>query len=254
MTARAPGKVWFVGAGPGAPDLITLRGARLLEEADVVLHDALVHPGTLALARRARCLAVGKRADRVSVDQRFINRALVEAAQRHRVVVRLKGGDPALFGRLQEEIDALAGAGIGYEVVPGVTAATAAAAALGVPLTRRGVARSVALATPRVGRGEAPGEWVAGADTLALYMAAGEAPAVADALLAAGRSPGLPVAIVESASLPGQRVHRLTLESLRHGAPASTGGPTVVLAGRVFAATRASDGEATAPASAHAAS
>lgn len=236
MTLRPPGTVYLVGAGPGAPDLITLRAARLLEEADVVFHDALVHPGTLALARRARCLAVGKRADRVSVDQRFINAALVEAARRHRVVVRLKGGDPTLFGRLQEEIDALAAAGIASEVVPGVTAATAAAAALGASLTRRGLARSVALVTPRVGRGEAPGAWHAGADTLALYMAAGEAPAVADALLAHGRAPDLPVAIVESASLPDQHVHRLTLEQLRRGAPRATDGPALVLVGRVFAA------------------
>lgn len=254
MTAAAPGKVYFVGAGPGAPDLITLRGARLLEDADVVLHDALVHPGTLTLARRARCLAVGKRADRVSVDQRFINRALVEAAQRHRLVVRLKGGDPALFGRLQEEIDTLAAAGIGYEVVPGVTAATAAAADLGVSLTRRGIARSVAFATPRVGRGEAPGGWAADADTLALYMGVGEAPAVADALLRQGRSPGLPVAVVENASLPDRQTHRLTLAGLRDGAPRVTDGPALVLVGRVFAATRAADGERPADASAHAAS
>jgi uroporphyrin-III C-methyltransferase len=232
--ASLPGTVYFVGAGPGAPDLITLRGARLLEEADIVLHDALVHSDIIALARRARCLAVGKRAERVSVDQRFINRSLVEAAQGHRIVVRLKGGDPTLFGRLQEEIDALAAAGISYQVVPGVTAATAAAAALGVSLTCRGVARSVTFATPRIGRGEAPSDWATGADTLALYMAAGAAPAVAEALLRRGRTPTLPVAMMENATLPCQQTRRLTLEQLREGAPRTADGPALLLVGRVF--------------------
>src|SRR5918911_5752320 len=129
------GKVYLVGAGPGAPDLLTLRAARLLEAADVVLHDALVHPHTLALARRARRIDVGKRAGKVSTEQRFIHRALVAAARRHAIVVRLKGGDPMLFGRAQEEIDALQEAGIPYAVVPGVTAAFAAAASIGTSLS-----------------------------------------------------------------------------------------------------------------------
>src|SRR6185503_4560703 len=128
------GKVYLVGAGPGAPDLITLRAARLLEAADVVLFDALVHPDTVALARHARKVNVGKRYGKVSTEQRFINRALIEAARTHATVVRLKGGDPMLFGRAQEEIDALAAAGIECEVVPGVTAALAAAASLRVSL------------------------------------------------------------------------------------------------------------------------
>src|ERR1017187_6056999 len=148
------GKVYLVGAGPGAPDLLTLRAARLLESADIVLHDALVHPDTLVLASRARLINVGKRYGKVSTEQRFINRALIEAARTHEVVVRLKGGDPMIFGRAQEELDALAAAGIDFEVVPGVTAALAAAAMLGVSLTRRGIARTVTFLTPRVGRGE----------------------------------------------------------------------------------------------------
>ena len=145
------GKVYLVGAGPGAPDLLTLRAARLLASADIVLHDALVHPETLALAHRARFIDVGKRYGKVSTEQRFINRALVEAARTHDVVVRLKGGDPMLFGRAQEELDALADAGIECEVVPGVTAALAAAATLQVSLTRRGVSRNVAFLTARHG-------------------------------------------------------------------------------------------------------
>src|ERR1700682_3675033 len=156
------GKVYLVGAGPGAPDLLTLRAARLLEAADVVLHDALVHPDTLALARRARRIDVGKRYGKVSTEQRFINRALIEAARTPGVVVRLKGGDPMIFGRAQEELDALAAAGVDCEVVPGITAALAAAATLGVSLTRRGIARTVAFLTPRVGRGETASEWLRG--------------------------------------------------------------------------------------------
>ena len=126
------GKVYLVGAGPGAPDLITLRGARLLARADIVFYDALVHPDTIALAEKAEKIAVGKRCGRYSTAQRFINKRLIDAAQRYRTVVRLKGGDPMLFGRAQEEIDALQAAGVEFEVVPGVTAALAASAALGI--------------------------------------------------------------------------------------------------------------------------
>src|SRR5205085_12601693 len=129
------GKVYLVGAGPGAPDLLTLRAARLLESADVVFHDALVHPETLALAAHAIKIAVGKRCGRHSTAQRFINKRLVDAAREHRVVVRLKGGDPMLFGRAQEEIAALEAAAVPYAVMPGVTAALAAAAQLGTSLT-----------------------------------------------------------------------------------------------------------------------
>ena len=134
-------KVYLVGAGPGAPDLLTLRAARLLAEADIVFYDALVHPDTVALAIKAKKVAVGKRAGQVSTDQRFINRQLVEAARHYQNVVRLKGGDPMIFGRAQEEIDALKDAGIDFEVTPGITAALAASASLGISLTRRGVAR-----------------------------------------------------------------------------------------------------------------
>ncbi len=200
------GKVYLVGAGPGAPDLLTLRAARLLESADIVLHDALVHPATLALARRARLVDVGKRHGKVSTEQRFINRALVEAARAHGIVVRLKGGDPMIFGRAREEIDALEAAGIECEVVPGITAALAAAAALRTSLTRRGVARSVAFLTPRVGRGESACDWLAvamAADCVVLYMAAGASQSIANDLLGAGKPPSTPVALVESAPARG---------------------------------------------------
>src|SRR5215475_9571716 len=182
------GKVYLVGAGPGAPDLLTLRAARILERADVVFHDALVHSDMLAIASHARIVPVGKRCSRVSTDQRFINRCLVEAASRYDVVVRLKGGDPMVFGRAQEELDALTAHGIECEVIPGVTAAFAAAAELKVSLTRRGASRSVVLATPRIGADQPAAEWVdavAQADTAVLYMGVGEAQTLATTLIAA---------------------------------------------------------------------
>ena len=231
------GKVYLVGAGPGAPDLLTLRAARLVESADVVLHDALVHPEVLALAR-GHLVDVGKRYGKVSTEQRFINRALVEAARRHEMVVRLKGGDPMIFGRSHEELEALAGAGIEAEVVPGVTAALAAAATLRSSLTRRGVARSVAFLTPRVGKGEPASAWLAaamGADSVALYMAAGAAQAVAGELIAAGLPGRTPAALVESASLACEKISHSTLDELAGQPSPRAGGPVVMLVGEAFA-------------------
>jgi uroporphyrin-III C-methyltransferase len=231
------GKVYLVGAGPGAPDLLTLRAARILERADIVFHDALVHPGTLALARHAKLVAVGKRAGRISTTQEFINRRLVHAARRYGTVVRLKGGDPLLFGRAQEEIEALEHAGVAYAVVPGVTAALAAAAELGVSLTRRGVSRTVTFATPRVGIGRRQGDWVsatAAADTAILYMGVGEAEAVSRRLMQQGRNGATPVAIVESASLSGSRAWYGTLAGLAQLAPPDLRGPATILLGEVL--------------------
>jgi uroporphyrin-III C-methyltransferase len=236
---NASSKVYLVGAGPGAPDLLTLRAARLLERADIVFHDALVHPDTLAIATQARRVDVGKRYGKVSTEQRFINRALIEAARTHRCVVRLKGGDPMLFGRAQEEIDALAEAGIECEVVPGVTAALAACASLGTSLTRRGVARSVALLTPRVGRGESASEWLPsalGADSMALYMAAGAAQQIARALIDAGKAPATPAALVEDATLASESRLFTTLRQLAAEPLPRASGPVVMLVGDVFAA------------------
>ncbi len=233
----AMGKVYLVGAGPGAPDLLTLRAAKLLAEAKIVFYDTLVHPDIVALATQAKKIAVGKRAGRLSTDQRFINRALVEAGLRHPCVVRLKGGDPMLFGRAQEEIAALNAAGVAVEVVPGITAALAAAASLRTSLTRRGVSRSVSFATPRVGHGEPKGDWadaVAGADTAILYMAAGEAKAVSTALIARGVLATTPVVIVENASLPNERQLRGTVGGLAALASQSVAGPAILCIGKVF--------------------
>lgn len=237
---RILGTVYLVGAGPGAPDLITVRGAELLRRADIVFYDALVHPETLTLAPAARKLAVGKRCGRHTTAQRFINKRLIDAARVHRTVVRLKGGDPMLFGRAQEEIEALAAAGVRCEIVPGVTAALAASAHAGVSLTCRGVSRSVAFVTPRVGDGETRRhDWaatVAAADTAVVYMGAQEAPAITAALLERGMSPDLPVVVVENASLPSATRHVLTLARLPCIAELGLRGPATIMIGAVFAA------------------
>ena len=239
------GTVFLVGAGPGAPDLLTLRAARVLADAEIVFHDALVHPDTVALAMRAIKVPVGKRNGRLSSAQHFINKRLVDAAHAHRVVVRLKGGDPLLFGRAQEEIDALRAAGIPFEVVPGVTAAFAASADLAVSLTRRARgadvgSRSVVFVTPRVGddepavdRSQAERRWIAAvnaADTAVLYMASREADRIAAALVRDGRDPLTPVAIVENASLPESLRRSTTLGALAAlGLPGLEGPATLIV-------------------------
>ena len=240
------GKVYLVGAGPGAPDLLTLRAARILGAADIVLHDALVHPDTLKLAANARFIDVGKRYGRISTEQRFIIRALIEAARTHATVVRLKGGDPMIFGRAQEELDALREAGIETEVVPGVTAALAAASTLQVSLTRRGIARTVTFLTPRVATegtdhnsipDVACPPWLPAAlssDTVILYMAAGAGGEIAQALIDGGKPPSTPVALVESATLPEEQRRITTLGELAQTVPTRAAGPVVVCVGEVF--------------------
>ena len=235
---QTAGKVYLVGAGPGAPDLLTLRAADVLKRADVVFHDALVHPEVLALASRAERIAVGKRCGKFATAQQFINKRLVDAARKHPVVIRLKGGDPMLFGRAQEEIAALEAAGVQYEVVPGVTSALAAAAEAGASLTQRGVARSVAFVTPRVGEGEGPSGWiqsVAAADTAVIYMGAGQAQSISAALIAAGLPRELPVLVAENATLPQARRIALTLEELPEISRYGIAGPTLIMVGRAFA-------------------
>ena len=244
------GTVYLVGAGPGAPDLLTLRAARLLEQADIVFHDALVHPETVAMAARAQKVPVGKRCGRHSTAQHFINKRLIDAAHKHRIVVRLKGGDPMVFGRSQEEIDALSAAGIAVEVVPGITAAQAAAAELRVSLTRRGSSRSLTLVTPRVGSGSPDHDWgaaVSPADTTAIYMGAGQAQRVQQTLLAQGYAANTPVALCESVSLPQSHARRGCLADLVELAARLDGGPALILVGKVLAASATSSGTADAP-------
>ena len=231
------GVVYLVGAGPGAPDLLTLRAAKLLESAEIVFHDALVPPAVLALASRAKKIEVGKRSGRHSTAQAFINKRLADAAHRHQVVVRLKGGDPLLFGRAHEELRYLKAKNVRCEVVPGITAALAASAELGVSLTARGQSRSVALLTPRAASGERANEWVnvaLAADTVVIYMGAGDADAITRALIGAGKPPSTPVALVEHASLPGVRKLCGTLAQLPALAARCGNGPVAILLGEAY--------------------
>ena len=234
---RLMGKVYLIGAGPGVADLITLRGAELLRRAEIVFHDALVQREMLAFASGAKLVAVGKRCSQISTDQRFINRTLVEAASRYELVVRLKGGDPMLFGRAQEEIDALDAAGVPYEVVPGVTSALAASAEVGISLTQRGASRSVVFATPRIGDGENASAWapaVVAADTAVLYMAVGRAADIAGILETHGMAASTPVVIVENASLRKSRRLCTTLHGLQNGAAHGISGPALMLVGDIY--------------------
>jgi uroporphyrin-III C-methyltransferase len=233
-----PGTVYLVGAGPGAADLITVRGARLLAAADVIFHDALVEPEMLALAgAQAQLIPVGKRCGQRSTAQHFINKKLVDAARRFPVVVRLKGGDPMLFGRAEEEMRALEAAGVPYQVVPGITAALAGAATLKRSLTLRGVARSVALATYSKAADAAAISRHADADTLVFYMGRDSGPEIAEQVLARGHAGTTPVVIVEACSTPRERRLALTLQQLAEGAAAiwlDAAQPSLLLIGRAF--------------------
>jgi uroporphyrin-III C-methyltransferase len=234
------GTVHLVGAGPGAADLLTVRAARLLGEADIVFHDALVPEEILKICTGCR-IPVGKRCGKHSTAQRFINKRLLDAARRYRTVVRLKGGDPMIFGRAQEEISFLLKHQIQVRIVPGITAALAASAELGVSLTQRGISRSVVFATPRAGHDEKPSGWAraaAAADTAVLYMAAGDAEPVREALLEAGLRPGTPVAIASDVSLESAEVNAGTLAQLPQLC-AAVPGPSLMLLGDVFAALQA---------------
>jgi len=224
------GKVYLVGAGPGAQDLMTLRGARLLAQADVVLHDALVTPEMLELCPQAEKILVGKRCGQLSTAQAFINKQLVDNAHKFPLIVRLKGGDPMLFGRADEELRALEDAGIEVEVVPGITTALAAAAATRQPLTKRGVARSVAFFTSSTAPEHAGQSAIPDTDTLVQYMGGREAIVTAQRLLDQGRRADTPVVVIENCSRPDQRILRLTLATLAHGlGPAH--GPVLVMLG-----------------------
>jgi uroporphyrin-III C-methyltransferase len=221
-TSNTLGKVYLVGAGPGAVDLITVRGAKLLEQADIVFYDALVDPEMLTLCPQAEKIEVGKRCGKLSSAQQFINKRLVDAAQKYQVIVRLKGGDPMLFGRADEEIQSLNAAGIAVQVVPGITAALAGAASIQQSLTLRGVSRSVAFITlAQGGENLAPGQPISNpsADTLVYYMGRKDAARIAQQLIE--QSPNqhgdTPVEILEAVSTPRERLWTSTLQELAAG-------------------------------------
>ncbi len=239
------GSVMLVGAGPGAADLLTVRALRAIEGAQALLYDALVAEDILGLAPR-RCLRIrtGKRSGGASMGQDEINSLMLKLARRGLRVVRLKGGDPSVFGRCAEEQDYLQARGVAVEVVPGVTAASAAAAQFGFPLTHRGEARRVIFATARVQDGTVTeGGWGAGADpetTLALYMARDAAGATADRLMAEGRSPRTPAIAVENAGRPDARLLRTDLAGLAAAVEAAAPtGPVLLVIGAVAARARA---------------
>jgi uroporphyrin-III C-methyltransferase len=226
------GRVIFIGAGPGAADLITVRGARLLAQADVVLFDALTDPGLRELAPRAKWINVGKRGFCDSTGQTTINALLVKYANEVTTVVRLKGGDASVFGRLEEELDALGAAGIACAIVPGVTAAIAAAAATQRPLTRRGNGRSVSLTTAMTREG-ALGDAQAArtADTEVFYMAGKQLAALSRRLVAAGWAADSPVSVVSRAGWSNQLHSDHTIATLGRASMLHAGRPTVVIVG-----------------------
>ncbi len=230
------GTVIFIGAGPGAADLITVRGAARLASADVVLFDALTDPALRELAPNAKWVNVGKRGFCDSTGQTTINALLVKHANEVNVVVRLKGGDPSVFGRLEEELDALAQAGIACEVVPGVTAAIAAAAATQRPLTRRGHGRSVSLTTAMTREGQL--QATRSADTEVFYMAGKQLAALSRRLLAAGWAEDAPVSVVSRAGWPDQMHSDHTVASLARAAMLHAGRPSVVTVGAGAASLR----------------
>jgi uroporphyrin-III C-methyltransferase len=242
------GQVLLVGAGPGAADLLTVRALRAIEGAGALLYDALVGEEIVALAPPG-CLRIqaGKRAGRASMGQQTINRLMLRLARRGLTVVRLKGGDPSIFGRSGEEAAFLRRHGIEAQVVPGVTAACAAAAQFGFPLTHRGEARRLVLATVRTGDGEVTGGgWPALADpeaTVALYMGRDCAGEAARRLIAEGRAPSTPAIAVENASRPQARLLSSRLDRLGAAvAHAGFTGPVLLVIGE--AAARAAVGDA----------
>ena len=239
------GVVWLVGAGPGDPELLTVKALRRLQGADVVVHDRLTPQPILDLANAgARLIDVGKRKSRHTLPQEDINRLLVALALQGLNVVRLKGGDPFLFGRGGEEMLACRAAGVEVHVVPGVSAALAASADIGAPLTHRGLAQAVTFVTGHAaGDADPDFDWAALArpnQTVAIYMGLTKAGRIAGRLIAAGRAPSTPVAVVESASLPHERRRVTTLAGLA-GCVADLDGPALLIVGEVAALAEVSE-------------
>ena len=231
-----PGRVALVGAGPGDPDLLTLKAQRMLQSADVIVYDRLVGPKVLEYARRdAERISVGKTPGKASIGQGDINRILVAEALKGKMVVRLKGGDPYVFGRGAEEQAALAAFGIPVEVVPGITAAAACAASIKLPLTTRGANRSFSIVTGTTADGAAEHDWAALAETgatFAIYMGVGTAGHTQRRLLAAGIDPKTPVVIVENGTLPGERALVSEIAALKETIAAEEiKGPAVIYVG-----------------------
>ncbi len=237
MAEQVKGRVYLVGAGPGDPELLTLRAARLLREADTVVHDRLIHPGVLEHSRpHARLIYVGKEGGRESVRQEDIHTVLITQARLGHRVVRLKGGDPFVFGRGGEEALALEEAGVPYEVVPGLSAGIAAPASAAIPITHRDVASEVTFAAAHRATGAPDWDFLARARTLVLFMAGNLLEETTRALVAAGRGASTPAAVVEAGTWEHQRVVEATLGDIalkvrRDG----LGSPALLVVGEVVA-------------------
>ncbi|MGQ0561579.1 MAG: uroporphyrinogen-III C-methyltransferase [Gemmatimonadota bacterium] len=234
------GTVYLVGAGPGDPGLLTVKAARLLRRADIVFHDALVNPRILDLApARAERIDAGKRHGKRSVSQEHTNQLLIEAAALFPVVVRLKGGDPLIFGRGGEEALALRAAGVRFRIVPGITAALGAAAYAGIPLTHRDVASTLTIVTgyESVHRPDSEIAWeqmAGGSGTVVVYMGVTRLREIASRLIGGGRSPQTPVAVIENATWPEQRTVYAQLSNIAAEAErAGIGSPALIIIGEV---------------------
>ncbi|WP_122523930.1 uroporphyrinogen-III C-methyltransferase [Pseudomonas viridiflava] len=232
-------KVWLVGAGPGDPELLTLKAVRALHEADVVLIDDLVNPAVLEHCPAARVIPVGKRGGCRSTPQAFIHRLMLRYVRQGKCVVRLKGGDPCIFGRGGEEADWLQARGVTVELVNGITAGLAGATQCGISLTLRGISRGVTLVTAHT-QDDSSLNWQALAQsgtTLVVYMGVAKLPQIHENLLAGGMSPDMPVAMIENASLPSQRECRSTLANMQRDAVAfELKSPAILVIGAVAAA------------------
>ena len=236
----AAGSVWLVGAGPGDPGLLTALALHALDHADSVVYDALVDPRILALARPGAALEyAGKRGGRPSPSQPDISARLIRLAEEGKRVLRLKGGDPCVFGRGGEEALALAAAHIPFRIVPGITAGIGGPAYAGIPVTHRDIASAVTFVTGHDRAGAVPEglDWAAiarGSPVIVLYMALNHLARIAERLIAASRSPGEPVAVISKATTPAQRVVVTSLEAAAACAAASgIEGPTIIVIGEV---------------------
>ena len=241
----APGAVWLVGAGPGDPELLTVKALKVLQTADVVVHDGLVTDEILELApASARRISVAKRKSRHSYSQDEINRMLVAFALEGLTVVRLKGGDPFIFGRGGEELEACRAACVDCQIVPGVTAALAAGASAGAPLTHRGSAQAVTFVTGHASNGAEPDlDWASLArpnQTVVIYMGLSQAAPIAARLMAAGRAGSTPALIVENASRADERRLVTTLAGLADAA-SSLSGPALLIVGEAMALAQAGE-------------